>query len=123
VRGARWQARGYPGDLTDAQWQVIVPHLPPEVPGRRGRPRVWPVRRITEAILYLDRTGCAWRYPPADFLSDGVRVLRRLHDNGTLARLHDALRGQVRQAPGQDSEPTAAVIDSQSVRAAQTVPK
>ena len=58
---------GYPSDLTDAQWQVIVPHLPAEVPGRRGRPRVWPLRRIVEAILYVDRAGCAWRYLPADF--------------------------------------------------------
>ena len=67
TRRAGRQARGYPSDLTEAQWQVIVPHLPPEVPGRRGRPRVWPVRRIIEAILYVDRTGCAWRYLPADF--------------------------------------------------------
>ena len=51
------RARGYPSDLSDAQWQVIVPHLPAE--GIR--------RRIIEAILYLDRTGCAWRYLPADF--------------------------------------------------------
>ena len=55
----------YPSDLTDAQWQVIAGHVPAEQPGRRGRPRVWPVRRIVEAILYLDRAGCAWRYLPA----------------------------------------------------------
>ena len=61
------RARGYPSDLTDAQWQVIAPHLPPEVPGRRGRPRIWPLRRIVEGILYLDRTGCAWRYLPDSF--------------------------------------------------------
>ena len=53
------QAGGYPSDLTDAQWQVIAPHLPAEVPGRRGRPRIWPLRRIIEAILYVDRAGCA----------------------------------------------------------------
>jgi transposase len=46
---------------------VIAPHLPRQVPGDRGRPRVWPARRIVEAILYLDRTGCARRYLPADF--------------------------------------------------------
>ena len=63
----RTAGQGYPSDLTEAQWQVIVPHLPPEVPGRRGRPRVWQARRIIEAILYVDRTGCAWRYLPADF--------------------------------------------------------
>ena len=56
----------YPSDLTDGQWQVIAPHLPADQPGRRGRPRIWPLRVIVEAILYLDRTGCAWRYLPAD---------------------------------------------------------
>ena len=67
MRQAEEQARLYPSDLTDAQWQVIAPHLPPEVPGRRGRPRTWPLRVITDAILYLDRAGCAWRYLPSDF--------------------------------------------------------
>ena len=72
------QARGYPSDLTEAQWQVIVPYLP-ELPGRRSQPRIWPARRIIEAILYVVRTGCRWRYLPADFaVADGVRVLRRL---------------------------------------------
>jgi transposase len=69
MRRAGGRARGYPSDLTDAQWQVIAAHLPADRPGRRGRPRVWPARRIIEAILYLDRTGCAWRYLPPDFLS------------------------------------------------------
>jgi transposase len=59
--------RIYPSDLTDDQWLVIAPHLPADVPGRRGRPRVWPLRRIIEAILYVDRAGCAWRYLPADY--------------------------------------------------------
>jgi len=49
----------YPSDLTEAQWQLLAAYLPAERPGRRGRPRVWPRRRIIEAILYLDRTGCA----------------------------------------------------------------
>ena len=67
MRRAAERPRGYPSDLTDAQWQVIVPYLPAEVPGRRGRPRVWPLRRIIEGILYLDRAGCAWRYLPSDY--------------------------------------------------------
>jgi transposase len=78
MRRAEEQASGYPSDLAEAQWQVIAPHLPQDVPGRRGRPRVWPLRRIVEAILYVDRAGCAWRYLPDSFLADGVRVLRRL---------------------------------------------
>jgi len=60
------QVRGYPSDLTDARWQVIAAHLPAEVPGRRGRPRVWPLRRIVEAILYVDRTECPWRHIAVD---------------------------------------------------------
>ena len=125
MRRADEQARGYPSDLTDAQWQVIVPHLPPEVPGRRGRPRVWPLRRIIEAILYLDRAGCAWRYLPASFppWPTVYGYFAAWRDDGTLAALHDALRAQVRAAAGRDPEPAAAVIDSQSVRAADTVPK
>ena len=125
MRRARERARGYPSDLTDAQWQVIAPHLPPEVPGRRGRPRTWPLRRIVEAILYLDRAGCPWRYLPADFppWRTVYGYFAAWRDDGTLARLHDALRAQVRAAAGRSPQPTAAVIDSQSVRAADTVPR
>jgi putative transposase len=102
-----------------------VPHLPPEVPGRRGRPRVWPLRRIVEAILYVDRTGCAWRYLPADFppWRTVYGYFAAWRDDGTLARLHDALRAEVRAAAGRNPQPTAAVIDSQAVRAADTVPR
>ena len=109
------RARGYPSDLSDAQWQVIVPHLPAE--GIR--------RRIIEAILYLDRTGCAWRYLPADFppWQTVFTWFAAWRDDGTLARLHAALRSQVRIAAGRTVQPTAAVIDSQSVRAADTVPR
>jgi transposase len=104
---------------------VIAPHLPGQVRGRRGRPRVWPARAIVEAILYLDRTGCAWRYLPGDFppWQTVYGYFAAWRDDGTLARLHDVLRAQLRQATGRDPEPTAAVIDSQSVRAADTVPK
>jgi transposase len=122
---AKEQARGYPSDLTDAQWQVIAPHLPCDVAGRRDRPRVWPLRRIVEAILYVDRTGCAWRYLPADLppWRTVYGYFAAWRDDGTLARLHGGLRVQVRSAAGRDGEPTAAVIDSQSVRAADTVPR
>jgi transposase len=123
--GDRQQARGYPSDLTDAQWQVIEPYLPARAPGGRGRPRIWPLRRITEAIMYVDRAGCAWRYLPADFppWRTVYGYFAAWRDDGTLARLHDGLRAQVRAVAGRDAGPTAAVIDSQSVRAADTVPK
>jgi transposase len=112
TRRAGRRARGYPSDLTDAQWQVIAPHLPADQPGRRGRPRVWPRRLIIEAILYLDRTGCAWRYLPSDFppWQTVYGYFATWRDDGTLARLHDALRAQVRTAAGRDAEPTAASV-------------
>ncbi|HET9897808.1 MAG TPA: IS5 family transposase [Streptosporangiaceae bacterium] len=118
-------ARGYPSDLTDAQWQVIEPYLPVRAPGGRGRPRIWPLRTIIEAILYLDRAGCAWRYLPDSFppWRTVYGYFAAWRDDGTLAALHDALRAQVRAAAGRDREPTAAIIDSQSVRAADTVPR
>ena len=101
-----------------------MPHLPAEVAGRRGRPRVWPLRRIVEAIFYLDRTGCPWRYVPQDFspwrTAHGYFAAWR--DDGMLARLQDMLRAQVRAEAGRDPEPTAPVIDSESVRAVDTVP-
>ena len=115
----------YRSDLTDAQWQLIAPHLPRYVPGDRGRPRIWPLRRIVEAILHLDRAGCAWRYLPADFppWQTVYGYFARWRDDGTLHRLHDTLRAQARAAAGRNAGPTAAVIDSQSVRAAGTVPR
>jgi putative transposase len=78
-----------------------------------------------EAILYLDRSGCAWRYLPADFppWQTVYGYFATWRDDGTLARLHSQLRAQVRTAAGRNVQPTAAVIDSQSVRAADTVPR
>jgi putative transposase len=75
--------------------------------------------------LYLDRTGCAWRYLPGDFppWQTVYGYFAAWRDDGTLTRLHDVLRELVRASAGRNAEPTAAVIDSQSVRAADTVPK
>jgi transposase len=103
----------------------MTAYLPPEQARRRGRPRTWPRRRIIEAILYLDRTGCAWRYLPADYppWQTVYWYFAAWRDDGTLARLHAQLRTQVRITAGRTAQPTAAVIDSQSVRAADTVPR
>ncbi len=78
-----------------------------------------------DAILYVNRTGCAWRHLPKDFppWRTVYGYFAAWRDIGVLHRLHDRLRAQVRTAAGRDSQPTAAVIDSQSVRAADTVPK
>jgi transposase len=78
-----------------------------------------------DAILYLARTGCQWRYLPKDFppWPTVYWYFTRWHDDGTVEKVHDALRVKVRQADGRDPEPSAGLIDSQSVRAADTVPK
>jgi putative transposase len=115
--------RRYPSDLSDPEWAVIEPLLPAR--HKRGRPAVHARRVIVNAILYVARTGCPWRYLPKDFppWRTVYGYFAAWRDNGTLARLHDGLRDQVRAAAGRDPRPTAAVIDSQSVRAADTVPK
>jgi transposase len=113
----------YPCDLTDREWMLIAPLLPAPSAGQRGRPVIWPRRVIVEAILYVIRTGCAWRYLPSEYppWRTVYGYFARWRADGTLDALHDALRAQVRVAAGRQAAPSAAVIDSQSVRAADTV--
>ena len=89
----------------------------------RAEQAVHPRRRIVEAILYVDRTGCAWRYLPTEYppWRTVYGYFTAWRADGSLDRLHDALREQVRAAAGRSPAPSAAVIDSQSVRAADTV--
>jgi putative transposase len=107
---------GYPSDLTDEQWKLIEPMVPP--PKRGGRPRTTDVRTAIDGILYLSRTGCAWRMLPKDFgpwptVHDYYRNFRRY---GLWQEIHDALREKVRVQDGRKPTPSAAVIDSQSVK-------
>jgi transposase len=119
--------RGYPTDLSDAEWSLIEPLLPAPVwvSPAGGRPEAHPRREIVNAIRYLVRTGCSWRALPADFppWQTVYHHFSRWTADGTTGRLHDGLRAQLRAAAGRDPEPAAAVIDSQSVRAADTVSK
>ena len=106
----------YPSDLTDVEWQHLEPLLP--APRSTGRPREWSLRLILNGIFYLVRGGCAWRmmpleYPPWSTVYDYYRQWRR---DGTWEAIHTALREQVRQATGRESTPSAAVLDSQSVK-------
>ncbi|MGM0361506.1 IS5 family transposase [Streptomyces griseoaurantiacus] len=89
-----------------------------------GRREKRPRRRIVDAIFYVVRTGCAWRQLPKDFppWPTVYWYFTWWHDDGTVERIHDALRGQVRAADGRSVEPSAGLIDSQSVRTADTVP-
>ena len=110
--------RRYPSDLTDAQWAVVQAAMPPAIHGRTGRPRQYPLRDVWNAIFYLTRTGSSWRALPHDFPPWSLvwEHFRRWRDRGTLARVHAALRAQVRMAAGRAPLPSAAVLDSQSVK-------
>lgn len=114
-------AKRYPSDLTDAQWSLIEPLLPP--PATSGRAEKHPRREIVNAILYLDRAGCAWRLLPKCFPPWETVYWHwaRWKTDGTVDRVHDALRNRLRDAQGRDALASAGVIDSQSLRAADTV--
>jgi transposase len=111
----------YPTDLTDAQWSLIEPILPP--PNLNGRHEKHPRREIVNAIFYVLRTGCAWRQLPHD-LPPWQTVywhFRRWRDDGTVAALHAALRDRLRDAVGRDPAASAGIVDAQSVKGADTV--
>lgn len=120
------RVRCYGSDLTEAEWQVLRPLLP--VPawlhGRGGRPEGYCHRMMLDAVRYVVDNGVKWANLPADF-PPYRRVhafARRWQVTGLLAELHDRLRDKVRQKEGRDVDPTAAIVDSQSVRAAANIP-
>jgi putative transposase len=108
----------YPSDLTNRQWQVVRQLLPSG--SRRGRPRI-DRREILNAIFYVVRTGCQWRQLPNDFPNwkTVYTVFWRWRRGGVWKRLNDGLREKVRRSIGKKSTPTAAILDSQSVRTAE----
>jgi transposase len=111
--------QGYPSDLSDREWAILQPLIPPAKPG--GRPRTTDMRAVINAILYLDRTGCQWRALPHDFppWSTVWSYFRAFRNDGTWQRIHTALREQVRVKQGREPTPSAAIIDSQSVKTSQ----
>jgi putative transposase len=113
---ARAQGQIYPSDLTNAEWQWIQDLLPPEVGG--GRHRDTDMRAVVNGILYLLRSGCSWRMLPKDYppWQTVYEYFRQWRMDGTLTRMHDALRRQVRVEAGREPEASAGCIDSQSVK-------
>jgi transposase len=107
--------------LTDRQWAVIEPLLPVRDPGRGGRPLVYPRRLVIDSILYVLGSGCSWRRMPHDLAPWDVayRWFATWTEDGTWDRVHDTLRDQVREQDGRDRQPSAAVLDSQSVKSAE----
>ena len=110
--------RRYPTDLTDAQWAAIAEMVPDAVPG--GRPRKASSRELVDAILYSLRGGQAWRLLPHDFppWQTVYYYLRRWQAEGVWTRIHHAVLQADRERAGRAASPSAAIIDSQSVRTA-----
>jgi transposase len=115
----------YSSDMTDAEWEVTLAALPTPLwlEGRGGRPARYCERQLIDAVRYVDDSGCKWRQLPADFppRSAVYAYFQRTAETGALAEYHDRLRDRVRESEGRAAEPTAAIIDSQSVPAAETV--
>jgi putative transposase len=109
----------YPTDLTDVQWAIVEPLIPPAKSG--GRPRAVDMREIVNAILYINRAGCQWDMLPHDLppKSDVYFYFARWRDDGSWRNIVDALRTKVRTEVGhRDATPSAASIDSQTVKTA-----
>ena len=109
----------YPSDLTDEEWALIAPRIPPAKRG--GNKRTVKLREIANGLMYILSTGCQWRAIPKDLPPRST-----LHDyfdlwswDGTLDRIHNSLYSLCRQAASREASPTAAIIDSQSIKSAE----
>jgi putative transposase len=110
------QRLAYTTDLTDEEWQILEPLLPPETPG--GRPRTYPIREVINGIQSGLRAGCAWRLMPHDLPhgQTAYQTLRAWRRDGTWLRIHDHLRAEVRVRMGRHPPPSAAIIDAPTVK-------
>src|ERR1035437_6411139 len=116
----RQTGEGFPSDLTDAQWGRLEPLIPAAEHG--GRPRKTDVRAAMTAIFYLLRTGCPWRYLPRDPFpprSTVYNIFRKFQREGVWDQIWAELHMALREHDGREASPTAAVIDSQSLKAAE----
>ncbi len=106
----------YPSDLTDAQWELLEPFVRGNPVG--PQPVVHSRREVVNAILYVSRTGVQWRYLPHDFpdWQSVYSYFRQWKKDGTLKFIHDVLRGKVRKQAGRSPQPSAGILDSQSVK-------
>lgn len=118
-RAADRRGLRYPSDLTDAEWALVAPMIRPAKRG--GRPRTVDVREVLNAIFYVLSTGCQWPALPRDLPPKSTvwDYLDLWQWDGTLDRLHHALYVASREAAGREASPTAAIIDSQTAKAAQ----
>lgn len=112
--------KGYPSDLSDSEWKILEPLIPPAKAG--GRPREQDMREILNAIFYLLRAGCTWNMLPKDFppKSTVFYYFNKWRKDATWKKINDALREDYRVAQGRKHQPTAGIIDSQSVKTADS---
>jgi putative transposase len=110
------QRSTYATDLTDDEWQLLKPLLPPEKSG--GRPRKYPIREVINGIQYILRGGWAWRFMPHDLphWQTAYQTFRAWRHDGTWLRIHDQLRDEVRTRMGRHPQPSAAIIDAPTVK-------
>jgi putative transposase len=108
--------KAYQTDLSDAEWSCLEPHLP--APKADGRPRIYPLREILDAIFYVVRSGCAWRLLPHDFppWKTVYHYFRFWRLDGTWERMHAALRQRVGVRLKRNPQPSAGIVDSQSLK-------
>ena len=110
----------FPSDLTEAEWARLRPLIPDATPG--GRPRKTDMRAAMNAIFYLLRTGCPWRYLPRDGLpprSTVYNIFRKFQRDGVWEAIWAELHTALRERLGRDASPSAAVLDSQSLKSAE----
>ena len=109
-----------PSRMTDEEWAVLEPLIPPASPG--GRPRETDMRQAMDAILFLLRTGCTWRtldepcFPPR---STVYNIFRKFQKDGSWEKIWQQLRGMLRQELGREESPTAGIMDSQTLKSAE----
>lgn len=107
---------GYPSDLDDTEWRTIRTLLPQAKTG--GRPRTTDPRAIVNGIFYVLRSGCSWRMLPKDFppYQTVYMYFQQWKTDGVWEKVHDTLRGRIRRREGRKNSPSAAIVDSQSVK-------
>ena len=112
----------YPSDLSDEEWELIQPHVARKArKERRGRPPCVDLRAVVNAVFYVERAGCPWRYLPKEYpvWQTVYGYWAKWGDTGVWVAINDTLRREWREEQGRDADPSAGSVDSQSVKTAE----